>query len=162
MRTVFDTDTRSILGSVQAPTLVVYRMGLPGSARSRYIAEHIPGAQRVEVEGRDLLAFVDSEQILDAIEAFLTGQVAHTVPDRVLATVLFTDLVSSTPQLAEMGDRRWRNLIATHDALVRSELDRFVDGKSGRRRRSARHFRRARTCDPLRVRDPRLARRARP
>src|SRR5262249_37935722 len=56
---------------------------------------------------------------------FLTGHLAESEPDRVLATVLFTDLVSSTPQAAEMGDRQWRNLLATHDALVRSELDRF-------------------------------------
>ncbi len=68
---------------------------------------------------------IDPGPILDATEEFLTDHRGAPEPDRVLATVLFTDLVASTPQVAEMGDRRWRNLIATHDALVRAELDRF-------------------------------------
>jgi len=71
------------------------------------------------------LPFVDSAPTLDAIEEFLTGQRGSPEPDRVLATVLFTDIVASTAQAAEMGDRRWRNLLATHDALVRAQLDRF-------------------------------------
>jgi class 3 adenylate cyclase len=119
-------DQRGVLASVQAPTLVVYRGGLPHAAIYRYAADHIPGARCVELEGDDLLFFAgDAGALVDAIEEFLTGHLSPPQADRVLATVLFTDLVSSTPQLAEMGDRRWRNLIATHDALVRTELDRF-------------------------------------
>jgi class 3 adenylate cyclase len=122
-------DLRGVLGAVQAPTLVVASRdaGLR-PALSRYLADHIEGAQYVEVEGKDQLPhFGDAaSEVFDAIESFLTGDLpAVSESDRVLATVLFTDLVSSTPQLAEMGDRRWRNLIATHDALVRTELDRF-------------------------------------
>jgi class 3 adenylate cyclase len=64
-------------------------------------------------------------RVIDSIEAFLTGELSVAQPDRVLATVLFTDLVSSTPQVAQMGDRRWRGLLATHDALVRAELEHF-------------------------------------
>jgi class 3 adenylate cyclase len=122
-------DLRGVLGSVQAPTLVVAsRDARLRPALGRYLADHIEGAQYVEVEGQDLLPhFSDAaSEVFDAIESFLTGDLpAVPESDRVLATVLFTDLVSSTPQLAEMGDRRWRNLIATHDALVRTELDRF-------------------------------------
>jgi class 3 adenylate cyclase len=117
-----NTDVRGVLDAVQAPTLVVSR---PTTAQRRYLAEHIAGAQFIEVPGRDYLAFVDSAPILDATEEFLTGHRAESDPDRVLATVLFTDLVASTSQAAEMGDRRWRNLLATHDALVRTQLDRF-------------------------------------
>jgi class 3 adenylate cyclase/pimeloyl-ACP methyl ester carboxylesterase len=119
------TDVRGVLGSVQTPTLVVSRRENALAAQCRYLAEHVPGAQLVEVSGRDYLTFVDSGPILDAIEEFLTGQRTAPQPDRVLATVLFTDLVASTSQAAEMGDRRWRNLLATHDALVRTQLDRF-------------------------------------
>jgi len=125
-RNAMDADLRSVLGSVQAPTLVVSRRGLNTAAQSRYLADHIAGATCVEVDGADRLPFVgDADAVLDAIEGFLTGELTAPEPDRVLATVLFTDLVSSTPQLAEMGDRRWRNLITTHNSLVRAELDRF-------------------------------------
>jgi class 3 adenylate cyclase len=117
------TDVRGVLGSVQTPTLVVSRGG--DRQPRAYLADHITGAQLVDVEGPDYLAFVNSGPIVDAIEEFLTGELAAPEPDRVLTTVLFTDLVASTPQAAEMGDRRWRNVLATHDALVRTQLDRF-------------------------------------
>ena len=120
-----NTDVRGVLGSVQTPTLVVSRREHPVEAHRRYLVENIPGARLVEVMGGDYLTFVDSAPMLDAIEEFLTGQHAEGEPDRVLATVLFTDLVASTRQAAEMGDRRWRNVLATHDALVRTQLDRF-------------------------------------
>jgi class 3 adenylate cyclase len=120
-----NTDVRSVLGSVQAPTLVVSHQGTRMAAHHRYLADRIPGARLVELEGSHMLAFVDPGPILDASEEFLTDHRAAPEPDRVLATVLFTDLVASTPQAAQMGDRRWRNLLATHDALVRTELDRF-------------------------------------
>jgi class 3 adenylate cyclase len=125
-RSALDTDLRATLGSVQAPTLVVNRRDAQVAAQSRYLADHIDGAQWVELDGRDSLAWVgDAGAVLNAIEEFLTGGLNVPDLDRVLATVLFTDLVSSTPQVAQLGDRRWRNLIATHDALVRTELDRF-------------------------------------
>jgi class 3 adenylate cyclase len=121
-----DIDVRGVLGSVQCPTLVVAHRGRRLAAQTRYLADRIPGAQLLELESRpDPLFFVDSEPVLDAVEEFLTGQRSAPEPDRVLATVLFTDLVASTLQAAEMGDRRWRNLLATHDALVRTQLDRF-------------------------------------
>jgi class 3 adenylate cyclase len=120
-----NTDVRAVLGSVHTPTLVVSYRGQRTAAQRRYLADHIPGARLVELEGRDALAIVDPGPILDATEEFLTDHRAAPEPDRVLATVLFTDLVASTAQVAEIGDRRWRNLLATHDALVRTELDRF-------------------------------------
>jgi len=120
-----NSDVRPVLGSVQTPTLVVSHATSPLAAQHRYLADRIPGAQLVEVPGRDLLSLVDPGPILDATEEFLTDHRIAPEPDRVLATVLFTDLVASTAQTAEMGDRRWKNLLATHDALVRTELDRF-------------------------------------
>jgi class 3 adenylate cyclase len=121
-----NTDVRGVLGSVQCPTLVVSHRDSQFAAQRRYLADHIPGARLVEVEGRHTpLLFVESGPILDEIEEFLTGERTAAAPDRVLATVLFTDLVASTSQAAEMGDRRWRNVLATHDALVRTQLDRF-------------------------------------
>jgi class 3 adenylate cyclase/pimeloyl-ACP methyl ester carboxylesterase len=126
LRLAWDADQRGSLRSIQAPTLVVSRRDRPFAAATRYLADHIQGAQYVELEGEDMFPFLgDADAVLDAIEEFVSGQLPAPRADRVLATVLFTDLVSSTPQVAQMGDRRWRNLIATHDALVRAELDRF-------------------------------------
>jgi class 3 adenylate cyclase len=120
-----NTDVRGVLDAVQTPTLVVSRPDSPTTPQRRYLTERIAGARFIELPGRDYLAFVDSAPILDATEEFLTGHRGEAEPDRVLATVLFTDLVASTPQAAAMGDRRWRNQLATHDALVRTQLDRF-------------------------------------
>jgi class 3 adenylate cyclase len=126
VRAAFESDTRGVLGSVQAPTLVACRRTAPLAQQSRYLAEHIPGAELVEWESRDRLTFAgDAEHVLDAVEEFLTGEHSAPASDRMLATVLITDLVSSTPRVVAMGDRRWRQLLAAHDALVRSELDRF-------------------------------------
>jgi pimeloyl-ACP methyl ester carboxylesterase len=124
-RLAAEVDQRAILESIHVPTLVISR-GDPNAPAARYVAEHIEGAHYVELEGDDLYPFVgDVDGLLDAIEVFATGELGAPRADRVVATVLFTDLVSSTPQVAAMGDRRWRNLIATHDAIVRAELDRF-------------------------------------
>ena len=120
-----NTDVRGVLASVQTPTLVISQEASPSAPQHRYLADHIPGARLVEVQSRDMLALVDPGPILDATEEFLTDHQAVPAPDRVLATVLFTDLVASTKHTAEMGDRQWKNLLATHDALVRTELDRF-------------------------------------
>jgi class 3 adenylate cyclase len=108
------------------PTLVVENAGGFGRAQSRHVAEHIEGARYVELDAADSFFFVgDTGPLLDAIEEFVTGRLPRHEVDRVLATVLFTDVVSSTPQVAGMGDRRSSELLATHDHLIRAELERF-------------------------------------
>jgi pimeloyl-ACP methyl ester carboxylesterase len=101
-------DLRPVLLSIQVPTLVLYRQGVAVAAQARYVAEHISGAKRVELPGGDHLFFAgDSGPMLDAVEEFLTGNLATPHSERVLATVLFTDVVGSTEQAARLGDRRW-------------------------------------------------------
>jgi class 3 adenylate cyclase/pimeloyl-ACP methyl ester carboxylesterase len=125
----FATDMRPALPSVQAPTLFLYRQGLSYAAQTRDDAQQVRGAKLVELPGEDFLFFVgDTGPMLDAIEEFLTGQLPARHSDRVLATVLFTDIVGSTEHAARLGDRRWRDLLATHDALVRAEVLRFRGG----------------------------------
>jgi class 3 adenylate cyclase len=120
---------RPALPSVQAPTLFVYRQGLRGAAQTRDDAQQVRGAKVVELPGEDYMFFVgDSGPMLDAIEEFLTGQLPARHSDRVLATVLFTDIVGSTEHAARLGDHRWRDLLATHDAAVRAEVLRFRGG----------------------------------
>jgi class 3 adenylate cyclase len=120
-------DLRPALASVQAPTLFVCRQGLPGPAAfAREDAQHLRGAKFVEVPGEDRLFFVgDTDPMLDAIEEFLTGQLPAHHSDRVLATVLFTDIVGSTEHAARIGDRRWKELLAAHDALLGAEVVRY-------------------------------------
>jgi class 3 adenylate cyclase len=119
-------DMRPALASVQAPTLFVYRQGLRGAALIAEDARRVRGAKVVELPGEDLMFFVgDSGPMLDAIEEFLTGQLPAHHSDRVLATVLFTDIVGSTEFMAQVGDRRWKELLAAHDALVAAEIERF-------------------------------------
>jgi class 3 adenylate cyclase len=119
-------DMRPALPSVQAPTLFVCRHGLPAAAQIGDDAQHVNGAKVIELPGDDRLFFVgDSSPMLDAIEEFLTGQLPDHHSHRVLATVLFTDIVGSTEHAAQVGDRRWRELLAAHDALVGAEVDRF-------------------------------------
>ena len=94
--------------------------------RQRQLEEQIPGARRVELPGEDHLPFVgDTDALLDEVEEFLTGARTRREPDRMLATVLFTDIVGSTERVAEMGDRRWRDLLESHNSLVRRQLERF-------------------------------------
>jgi conjugative relaxase-like TrwC/TraI family protein len=122
----FATDMRPALPSVQAPTLFVYRQGLRGAALYRNDAEQVRGARVVELPGEDRLFFVgDTGPMLDAIEEFLTGQLPAHQSDGVLATVLYTDIVGSTEHATRLGDRRWRDLLVTHDAVVRAEVLRF-------------------------------------
>jgi pimeloyl-ACP methyl ester carboxylesterase len=120
-------DVRDVLPTIGVPTLIVHHTGssIPVE-NARYAAEHIPGARFVELDGVDHLPFThDADRIAEEIEEFLTGARGAREPDRVLATVLFTDIVGSTARAAEIGDGRWRELLDRHDAVVRSELDRF-------------------------------------
>ena len=127
-RWVIHVDVRSVLPSIQAPTLILHREGNLHyrAPMGRYLAEHIPGAKYVELPGADWYPpFVDAEPVLDEIEEFLTGDRPAPTDDRTLATVLFTDIVGSTGHAARLGDRRWLDLRAAHDELVRSHLERF-------------------------------------
>jgi class 3 adenylate cyclase len=124
-RAGYEVDVRHLLAAIRVPTLVLARTGWSGHEQSRYVAERIDGARYVEFPG-DYLFFVgDTAPLLDAIEAFVTGRLPRHGIDRMLATVMFTDVVGSTEQAADMGDRRWSELLATHESLTRAELDRF-------------------------------------
>jgi pimeloyl-ACP methyl ester carboxylesterase len=120
-------DVRAILETIHVPTLVIHRAGDRDSRldEGRYIAERIPGARFVELAGEDHSPWFEPDEILDEVEEFLTG--VRRGPDvrRVLATVLFTDIVGSTSRAVELGDQRWRSLLEQHHALVRRELQRF-------------------------------------
>jgi class 3 adenylate cyclase len=121
-------DIRDILPAVHVPTLVLHRSGDRAIEveEGRYLAQHIPGAKFVELSGDDHLWWVgDSESIVNEIQEFLTGQRHAVEPDRVLVTVLFTDIGDSTKRAAEMGDRRWRDLLESHNKLMRTEINRF-------------------------------------
>jgi class 3 adenylate cyclase len=121
-------DVRHVLPSITVPTLVMNRLDdrLTPMPWARYLADNIPGARLVEVPGTDhLIATENQDEILGEIEEFLTGQRHEREPDRVLATVMFTDIVGSTEQAAQVGDREWRRLVERHDELVRRAIDRF-------------------------------------
>jgi class 3 adenylate cyclase len=130
-RAMVDLDVREALPRIRVPTLVMHRpKELVWDVRhSRYLAEHIPGARYVELGGIDSLPFVgDSEALLDEIEEFLTGARRGGELVRALLTVMFTDIVDATALAAELGDARWRDLLARHDEQLRKELVRF-DGR---------------------------------
>jgi class 3 adenylate cyclase len=120
-------DVRHVLPSIRVPTLVLHRRGDRDTEfeEGRYLAERIPGARFVGLEGQDHAPSVDPDQIVDEIEEFLTGVRRGPEPNRVLATVLFTDIAGSTERAAELGDRRWRALLEEHHAVVRRELERW-------------------------------------
>jgi len=123
-----EIDVRHVLPSVSVPTLVLHRSGerVVVVEEGRYIAERIPGAKYVELDGADHWPWLgDANSVLEEMQEFLTGTREPTEPERVLATVLFTDIVGSTERAVELGDRRWRDLVEDHHALVRSELARF-------------------------------------
>src|SRR5215208_5023107 len=125
---VLQVDVRSVLRSIQAPTLSVHRTDNQHCRvpMGRYLAEHIAGAKYVELSGADWYPpFVSAEPVLDEIEEFLTGARPAPAQDRILATVLFTDIVRSTDLAARLGDQRWLDLRAAHDRLVRMHLDRY-------------------------------------
>src|SRR5262249_51173312 len=121
-------DARALLPAVRVPTLVVHHADDPITLPEwgKYVADHISGAKYVELPGRNIYHHVEPwRQSFQAICEFLTGHQAEVADDRVLATVLFTDIVDSTRRAAEMGDRDWRALLDAHDAVVRSQLARF-------------------------------------
>jgi pimeloyl-ACP methyl ester carboxylesterase len=129
MRMNSQIDISGILPTIRVPTLVIHRtedvtINVEGG---RYLAEHIPGARYLELPGTDHIPFVgdNAGEIADAIEEFLTGARAPVTVDRVLATVLFTDIVGSTEKAAALGDRRWRDLLDNHHATIRRNLARF-------------------------------------
>jgi pimeloyl-ACP methyl ester carboxylesterase len=131
-----DIDVREILPAIRVPTLIIHRTGdrridVDGS---RYIASRIPNAQFVELAGVDHLVWVgDADAVVGEMEEFLTGTRHSAEPNRVLATVLFTDMVESTSRAVQLGDARWRALISDHDHLVRGELTRFRGREIDRR-----------------------------
>jgi len=123
-----DVDVRHVLPSIHVPTLVLHRRDerFVPIVNGRYLAEHIEGARLVELEGSDHLFFGgDFDAMLDEIEEFVTGQRQGVEVDRLLTTLLFTDIVESTRLAAERGERQWRDLLDTHDAFVRRQLQRF-------------------------------------
>jgi pimeloyl-ACP methyl ester carboxylesterase/plasmid stabilization system protein ParE len=123
-----DIDVRAILPTIHVPTLVLHRRGdrVVNRRAGKELAAQIPRARYVELPGIDHLPWAgDSEAVLGEIEEFLTGARSVPEPDRVLATVMFTDIVGSTERAAELGDARWRVLLAAHQVAVRRELMRF-------------------------------------
>jgi class 3 adenylate cyclase len=131
LRALFEVDVRPLLPLVQAPTLVLHRRDFPllPIEHGRYLADHIPNARLVELPGSDgPLTWETPELILGHIEEFLTGVRGSVPASRVLATVLFTDIVASTERAAELGDRRWRELLQVHDDLG----TRLVEQSGGR------------------------------
>ncbi len=121
-------DLRPVLPLVRVPTLILHCRdnAMFRAAHGQYLAANIPEARYVELPGADDLYWVgDADAMLDEIEEFVTGVRPGPRPDRVLATVLFTDIVGSTKRVAEMGERRWRDLLDRHDLAVRRQLERF-------------------------------------
>jgi len=129
IRANYEVDVRHLLPAIRVPTLILHRAGdeLVPVRTGRYLAEQIPGATYAEIPGTDHFV-VDPETqdiIADQIEEFITGERRRLEPDRVLATVMFTDIVASTQRVAEMGDGRWRELRGSWHAMMRRELAAF-------------------------------------
>jgi class 3 adenylate cyclase len=125
---VAEMDVRAVLPTVRVPTLVLHHSDDPfiPTKQGRYIGDHIPGAKYVELSGANLYHFVEPwRESFEEIAEFVTGHRADVADDRVLATVLFTDIVDSTRHAAEIGDRDWHALLDAHDAVVRAQLARF-------------------------------------
>jgi pimeloyl-ACP methyl ester carboxylesterase len=123
-----DVDVRAILPTIQVPTLVIHRRGdrVVNRRAGEELAARIPDARYVELPGMDHVPWAgNAEEVLGEAEEFLTGVRTLPEPERVLATVMFTDIVASTERAAEFGDARWRELLAAHQAAVRQELGRF-------------------------------------
>lgn len=123
-----EIDVRDVLPSTRVPTIILHRDGdrVLNIEHARYMSQRIPGAKLVELKGIDHVPWIgDGEDILGHVEEFLTGARQEVEPDRVLATVLFTDIVGSTERAVELGDRRWRNVLESFHALSRAQVDQF-------------------------------------
>jgi class 3 adenylate cyclase/pimeloyl-ACP methyl ester carboxylesterase len=123
-----EIDARDVLPAIRVPTLVVHRRHEPTISLegARWVADHIPGARFAVVPGQDALPYAgDFDPLVDEIQEFLTGVRAAPVDNRILATVMFTDIVDSTKRASELGDRAWRELLDRHDAAVRRQIERF-------------------------------------
>jgi pimeloyl-ACP methyl ester carboxylesterase len=123
-----ELDVRTVLPTIRVPTLVLQHADDPfiTPAMGKYVADHISGAKYVELPGRNNYHFVEPwRDSFREIAEFLTGEQADVADDRVLATVLFTDIVDSTRRAADLGDRDWRALLDAHDVIVRAQLNRF-------------------------------------
>ena len=128
LTTVLQGDVRSALGSISCPTLVIHRRGDKWCplTHGRYLADHIPNASYAELPGDDHLWLgTDVDELLAEIVEFVTGHRSPVEPDRVLTTIMFSDIVASTEQLAAIGDWQWRNLLGRHDQVVQRQLNRF-------------------------------------
>jgi class 3 adenylate cyclase len=124
----FAIDYRHLLPRVRVPTLILHRADIEivSAEHGRYLAEHIPGAKYVEIPGTDVLYWAgDTAAMLDEIEEFVTGVRGGRGTERVLATLVFTDIAGSTDRAAQLGDQRWRDLLDRHDQSVRSQIGRF-------------------------------------
>jgi len=127
MRMSFDIDVRDIAASVRVPTLIIHSEGdmICDVENGRYLAATIPESHYVELPGADHVPWFEPGPVIGEIREFLTGRRVALVPDRILATVLFTDIVGSTDRAAHMGDARWRELLELHNAALRSQFERF-------------------------------------
>ena len=127
MRMAFEIDVRHVAPAISAPTLIIHAAGdrICSVENARFLARTIPRARYVELPGDDHVPWFNPDETIGEIREFLTGRREAASSDRVLATVLFTDLVGSTEQAASLGDRRWRDLIEQHHGAVRRELARF-------------------------------------
>jgi class 3 adenylate cyclase len=123
-RAFYETDLRDVLPAVRVPTLVLYRPGY-FEPHAIDVAERIAGARALRISGDEMFDMQLSPEVADEIERFVAGEAPPEVPDSVLATVLFTDIVGSTERAAGLGDRNWRELLERHHSLVRRELARF-------------------------------------
>jgi class 3 adenylate cyclase len=127
---VFANDVRPLLAQIRVPTLVLHRQDVAAPflevGHGRYLGKQIPGAKYVELPGADALNWVgDTSALLDEVEEFVTGVRSGPGTERVLATLLFTDIVGSTDRAAHLGDKRWRDLLDRHDQRVRTAIARF-------------------------------------
>jgi class 3 adenylate cyclase/pimeloyl-ACP methyl ester carboxylesterase len=128
MRVLAAVDVRALLPAIHVPTLVIHRRDsrVVTACHGKYLASHIPGARYFEQPGDSHIPWLgDAGPLLDEIEEFLTGSPPAGPEDRVLATVLFTDIVESTQRAAQLGDRRWREMLDEHDGIARREVDQF-------------------------------------
>ena len=128
VRLIYESDVRDVLPAIRVPTLVIHRANPVGFAadHGRYLAAHIEGSTYLELPGTDNLIWAgNQEAIVEEIAAFVTGVRPAPEPNRVLATVLFTDIVGSTKLAAELGDARWQAVISEHDAIARRQVERY-------------------------------------